>query len=211
MKKTITYIFLFFLFSSNLSAQTTVKIDLMKNSWLAINGTTNIISFKLVHEGEKLLGSGLTISVTQQQDKLFLSENKLSIDVINFKSDNKMALRDFLKLIKSDSYPTLDVHLNYIETTPGIEKEKYSKGNAVLDITITGITNQYNFPVISSRHGEFITVDGSKKINIRDFGLEPPTEMFGLIKVSEWITINFHMVCKLTFAKENKKTLTRNY
>lgn len=177
----------------------------MKNSWLAINGTSNILSFKLTHNGEKLLGKSITTNVFQKHNKIFLSENKLSIEVKNFKSDNKMALRDFLKLIKSESFPTLDAQLNYIETTPGIEKEKYSKGSAFLNITITGVTKPYTIPVSSSRNGEYISVDGTKKINIRDFGLEPPVEMLGLIKVSEWISIDFHMVCKLTFTKDNQQ------
>ncbi|NDP19652.1 MAG: YceI family protein [Paludibacter sp.] len=181
----------------------------MKNSWLAINGTSNIFAFKLYHGGEKLLGKRIITTVTQNHNKLYLSENQLSIDVKNFTSDNRMALRDFLKLIKSDAFPTLDVQLNYIETVPGVEKEIYSKGKAFLSITITGVTKPYNILVSSSRHGEYISVDGSKKINIRDFGLEPPVEMFGLIKVSEWITINFHMVCKLTFSKETQSIVTQ--
>lgn len=205
MKKSVSFLLLIILFSGNLSSQTTVKVDLMKNSWLAINGTSNILSFKLTHNGEKLLGKSITTNVFQKHNKIFLSENKLSIEVKNFKSDNKMALRDFLKLIKSESFPTLDAQLNYIETTPGIEKEKYSKGSAFLNITITGVTKPYTIPVSSSRNGEYISVDGTKKINIRDFGLEPPVEMLGLIKVSEWISIDFHMVCKLTFTKDNQQ------
>lgn len=181
----------------------------MKNSWLAINGTSNILSFKLTHNGEKLLGKSITTTVTETQNKIYLSENRLSIEVKNFKSDNRMALRDFLKLIKSDSFPTLDVQLNYIETVQGVETDKYSKGNASINISITGVTKQYHIPVSSSRHGEYISVDGAKKINIRDFGLEPPVEMLGLLKVSEWITINYHMVCKLTFAKDPPKMITK--
>ena len=204
MKKSVGVLLLIILFLGNLSSQTTVKVDLMRNSWLAINGTSNILSFKLTHNGEKLLGKSITTNVFQKHNKIFLSENKLSIEVKNFVSDNKMALRDFLKLIKSQSYPTLDAQLNYIETTPGIEKDKYAKGSAFLNITITGVTKSYNIPVSSSRNGEYISVDGTKKINIRDFGLEPPVEMLGLIKVSEWISIDFHLVCKLTFTKDNQ-------
>lgn len=209
MKKLVSFLLLIILFSSNLFSQTTVKVDLMKNSWLAINGTSNILSFKLTHYGEKLLGKSITTTVTQNKNKIYLSENRLSIEVKNFKSDNRMALRDFLKLIKSDSFPTLDVQLNYIETVQGVETDKYSKGNASINISITGVTKQYHIPVSSSRHGEYISVDGAKKINIRDFGLEPPVEMLGLLKVSEWITINYHMVCKLTFAKDPQKMITK--
>jgi len=42
-----------------------------------------------------------------------------------------------------------------------------------------------------------------KKISIRDFGLTPISQMMGLIKVSEWIDIDFHMICKITTSEES--------
>ena len=187
--------------SYNLSSQTTVKVDLLKKSWLSINGTSNIISFKLIHNGEKLLGKSLTLTTTQNQNKLFLSQNQLAILVKNFSSDNVMARRDFLKLIKSDIYPTINVQLNYLETANGKKIEANSKGNAYVNITITGVTKQYHIQVTSNKDGEFVLVDGNKSINIRDFGLTPPVEMMGLLKVSEWIDLDFHLICKITTSK----------
>jgi hypothetical protein len=189
--------------STNLSSQTTVKVDLLKNSWLAIKGTSNVLSFKLTHNGEKLLGKSITMTATQSQNKLYLSLNQLAIQVRNFTSDNPMALRDFMKLIKSNAYPTIKTQLNFIETLSANDKEDtYSKGTASVNITITGVTRQYSIPVSSNKNGEIISVAGEKRINIRDFGLEPPIEMLGLIKVSEWISIDFRMVCKLTLSKD---------
>jgi hypothetical protein len=201
MKKIISYTLLLLMLSCNLSSQTTVKVDLLKKSWLSINGTSNIISFKLIHNGEKLLGKSLTLTTTQNQNKLFLSQNQLSILVKNFSSDNVMARRDFLKLIKSDIYPTINVQLNYLETANGKKIEANSKGDAYVNITITGVTKQYHIPVTSNKEGEFVLVDGNKSINIRDFGLTPPVEMMGLLKVSEWIDLDFHLICKITMSK----------
>jgi hypothetical protein len=203
MKKSIFgLIFLLSLVSTNMFSQTTVKVDIMKNSWLAINGSTNVLSFKLTHNGEKLLGKSITITATQNQNKLYLSQNQLAIQVKNFTSDNPMALRDFMKLIKSDTHPTIKTQLNYIETSSETDQDAYSKGNVSVNITITGITHQYSIPVSCSKHGEIISVVGVKKISIRDFGLEPPVEMMGLIKVSEWISIDFKMFLKITLVKE---------
>ena len=202
MKKFNCIFLLTTLVFNSLSSQTSVKVDLLKNSWLAINGTTNILPFKLTHNGDKLLDKSITMTATQNQNKLYLSQNQLDIQVKNFSTDNPMALRDFMKLIKSDVYPSIKAQLNYIETLPNNEKEIYSKGIAHVNITITGVSHQYSLPVSSNKHGEYFSVVGGKKINIRDFGLEPPVEMMGLIKVSEWISINFRMVCKLTFNKD---------
>lgn len=201
MKKIISYTLLLLMLSLNLSAQTTVKVDLLKKSWLSINGKSNIISFKLIHNGEKLLGKSLTLTTTQNQNKLFLSQNQLAILVKNFSSDNPMARRDFLKLIKSDTYPTINVQLNYLETANGKKIEANSKGDAYVNITITGVTKQYHIPVSANKDGEYVMVDGNKSLNIRDFGLTPPVEMMGLLKVSEWIDLDFHLICKITMSK----------
>lgn len=198
----ITTLILFVSLIYTLSAQTNLLVDLQKNSWIAINGTTNVISFKLLQSGEKILDKPLEVEVIKNNNKIYLTQNQHSIQVKNFESDNKMALRDFLKLIKSDVYPTLDVQLNHIETIPDVEKSAYSKGVVSVNIDITGVRKHYNIPVNSSRHGEYIVVDGVKKISIKDFKLEPPVEMLGLIRVSEWIVIRFHFVCKLSFEQQ---------
>jgi len=174
----------------------------MTNSWLTINGTTNLLSFKLVQNGEKLMNKPIIISATQNQNKIYLSQNLLNINTKNFSSDNPMALRDFLKLIKSDAFPSIKVQLNHIETPQENDKDLYSNVNASVNITIAGVTHQYNIPVSLIKKGDFISLKGIKKISIRDFGLEPPIEMMGLIKVSEWISIDFQMTCKIELNKE---------
>ena len=203
MKRLLGIILLFSVFSSYLFSQTTVKVDLLKSSWLAIHGTTNVLPFKLIQDGEKLLGQSITMTATESQNKIYLSQNQLTILVKNFSSENPMALRDFKKLIKADIYTSIRAQLNYIETLPVIGNDLHLKGNVSVNITIAGVEKQFTIPVSSNRHGEYVSVVGGKKISIRDFGLEPPTEMLGFIKVSEWVSIDFNMICRLTFDKDN--------
>ena len=201
MKKTIVFIFYSVIFSAFIVSQTIVSVDFQKNSLLTIHGTSNLLSFKLVHRAEKLLGKTITITTRQNQNRIYTSQNQLTIAVKNFTSDNKMALRDFLKLMKSESFPTLQVQLNYLETLPCNEKDKYTKAIAFVNIIITGVTKQYHIPVSMYQHGEFATIDGNKNLSIRDFELTPPVEMLGLLRVSEWIDFDFHLICKITTSK----------
>lgn len=208
MKRLPGIILLILIASQSLSSQTIVSFDLQKNSSLTIYGSTNLLSFKLLINGEKLPRQNFTITATQNRNRTILSENLLSIDVKDFTSDNKMALRDFLKLIKSDIYPNLQVQLNSLEILPD---QKISKnfqiaqsaesayGIATVSITITGVTKQYSVPITFDREGNLYSVDGNKKISIRDFGLIPPVQIMGLIKVSEWIEVHFHIIGKISF------------
>jgi len=197
MKKLFILIQLLVLIFNTVSAQDSIGVDIQKNSTITINGTTNLLSFKLIQRGDKLLKRNFLITATQSQNKILLSQNEHTIIVKDFNSDNKMALRDFLKLVKADIYPTFNVKLNYFEVDPEDNSKEITKALVSVDLTITGKTRQYYIAVKSNHEGDVYNLRGNKKINIRDFGLVPPIEMFGLIRVNEWINIDFDIICKI--------------
>ena len=197
MKKLFILIQLLVLTFNTISAQYSFGVDIQKSSTITINGTTNLISFKLTQSGDKLLKRNFVITATKSQNKIVLSQNEHTILVKDFNSDNKMALRDFFKLVKADIYPAIHVKLNYFEVDPKDNSKELSKALVSVDLTITGKTKQYNIPVKSNHEGDIYNLKGNKKINIRDFGLVPPIEMLGLIRVNEWINIDFDINCKI--------------
>lgn len=197
MKKLLFILAISFISSLSTTAQTLVSAEIQKNSSLTINGSTNIIPFKIYQNGDRLSRSKMSVVTTQNQNKIFVSQNQLSVIVKNFDSNNTMALKDFLKMLKSDLYPTLQVQLNYLDIQPISEKGKMYNGQALVNITITGITKSYSIPITFVSNSNTYTVDGSRKLSIRDFGLAPVSKMMGAIKVSEWIDIDFHIVCKI--------------
>ena len=197
MKKLFILIQLLVLIFNTVSAQDSIGVDIQKNSTITINGTTNLLSFKLIQRGDKLLKRNFLITATQSQNKILLSQNEHTIIVKDFNSDNKMALRDFFKLVKADIYPTFNVKLNYFEVDPKDNSKEITKALVSVDLTITGKTRQYYIAVKSNHEGDVYNLRGNKKIDIRDFGLVPPIEMFGLIRVNEWINIDFDIICKI--------------
>jgi hypothetical protein len=198
-KKSNSIIFLIFiqLISSFVFSQTVYSINLLKDSYLSIYGTTNIISFCLTQNIDNLTPDNFLISAYQNENKVFLNKNQISIPVQSFNSDNKMALRDFMKLMRVDSYPFMQVNLKYIEVKSTIKSKSELFGKAYIGITITGKTIQYTIPVNSIIAGENYIIKGRKKINIKDFGLNPPTVLLGLLKVNEWIDIDYMIKCKI--------------
>jgi polyisoprenoid-binding protein YceI len=79
--------------------------------------------------------------------------------------------------------------LNQISAKNIDKKNANFMANASLDLTITGQTKSYNIPFETNRSDKRFHLKGKKRINIRDFGLEPPITMLGMIRVSEWIDI----------------------
>jgi len=207
MKRIHTLISTFLILSLTTLAvsQTIFSIDLLENSSLIINGSTNLTTFKLVQNGDKLLRKTQLIKTIQTKNKVHLSENKLSISVNGFTSDNKIALDGFLELLKVDIHPNLIVEFNYLEKIK-TEKTKFVNTKTLVSFTITGVTKQYIIPITATLDGNKYTITGNKSINIRDFKLEPPVKMMGLVKVSEWINIDFCLICNISLKEPTDVT-----
>ncbi|MBK5195457.1 MAG: YceI family protein [Proteiniphilum sp.] len=197
MRKIITIVVVVLLATGISSAQQesiSLAVDVKEKSVLSIYGSSNIVDFKLYQPGARFIREKLYITASRQDNKLYLSENRLEIPVKDFTSTNKMALRDFYKLMKSDDYPVLEIELDHIQLS---EPASGTAGNAVIDVTIADITRKYTFPVTANKKGNSFTFDLQKEISIRDFQLKPPVHMLGMLKVDEWITINLYMVCDI--------------
>ncbi|MDO9154803.1 MAG: hypothetical protein Q7U47_14045, partial [Paludibacter sp.] len=115
---------------------------------------------------------------------------------------NFMAQSEFYKLMKADIYPQLNIQLNYFEIS-SFDKQQISNSVASVNIKIAGVAKHYNIPIISTINRNTVAVNGEKKMTIKDFDLEPPVSMLGLIKVSEWIEIKFKIRCRLTIVQDS--------
>ena len=107
-------------------------------------------------------------------------------------SDNSIMNSKTEKAIKADKYPDIDykmVSLNGLDKTG----DKYN-GHIWGNLTIAGVTKyvkiDFNADVIENGN---IKVTGSKKINMTDFDVSPPTAMMGSLKTGEDITISFDL------------------
>lgn len=180
-----------------------LAVDVKEKSVLSIQGKSNVVDFKFYQPGERFIRKKMYITASRRDNKLYLSENNLEIPVKNFTSSNKMALRDFYKLVKSDEYPVMHIELDHIELAG---RPSGPVGNAVIDVTITDVTRRYIFPVTAGKNGNNFTFDVNKEINIRDFNLTPPVHMMGMLKVDEWITINLFIECGILPADQAELT-----
>lgn len=198
MKRLFAVIFFVLAVFTISGAQTQARLELDNSSYLTIFGSTNISKFKLVLPGEKFPGKLFNFTYQQNQERISLSQNRLALEVKNFTSTNRIALNGFLKLIKSQTYPVLDIQLNNLEIISPVPGSNSINGKAFLNITITGVTKQYQIPFSSISENGMRYADGKMRISIRDFGLIPPVEMMGMVKTSEWIEINLHIVARIS-------------
>lgn len=176
------------------SAVNAAIITLQKDSKLIIHGSTNLLNFTLVQTGDEIQDKPVSVILSEHDNKYFVNQNKLTLKVNNFDSTNPIAESEFYKMMQTDKYPYLKIHLHHFEKVEDLKNNIQT--NATVSFTITGITKSYVIPVKTKITENKLYIEGKKKMSIRDFGIEPPVALLGLVKVNEWIEIDFNLICE---------------
>lgn len=128
-----------------------------------------------------------------------LNTLNLKVDVQSIKSTEGSQMNDkTYTALKSDQNPTI----TFILTSPIHSIQLVNGGSMVTatgNLTIAGVTRLVDIQatVIADKTGKFI-FQGSKQLKMTDYGIKLPTALFGVLKVTDNITIDF----KTTFYGE---------
>lgn len=117
-------------------------------------------------------------------------EGSISLKTACFDCENALITRDFKKTLKQESYPELTFKLSMLLEWPELESEL----NGVMEISIAGVCRSYpiNYTIKSSSPEEK-HLEGYKDLKFSDFGLTPPEKLFGAIKVTDNVSVVFHL------------------
>ncbi|MCB0465569.1 MAG: YceI family protein [Aequorivita sp.] len=191
MKRLLAYFLLLFFCLKSFAQNNfeTKTIQILATSELSIKGDTNISEFGCVFN-TAYLEDNRVVTFKKNGNDIRFNNAVLSLKNKGFDCGNNAINKDFHSLLKTKEYPIISLELIKIL----LNKEKRSK--AFVKITIAGIKKEYSFPIeiISSPMNHFV---GKLKLDIRDFNLEPPKKMFGLIVIKEEIEIDFDLVAML--------------
>lgn len=179
--------------SGSLMAQDNYSLS---NYNVTINGTSNLHAWN--ENVQHVSGKG---DVIKDDGKSFtLQSFSILMEVKSIKSTEGSIMNNkTYKALKSDKYPEITFSLaDPIANVPH-GASAYSV-NAKGKLTIAGVTRQITMPVKISLDGDKkLIVDGSQEVKMTDYGVQPPTAMFGMLKVGDAITIGF----KTTFSSVN--------
>lgn len=160
----------------------TKKIIILPESDLIIVGSTNVNKFDCDFKID-LISKPMIVKFIQREEHLIFNDLKLQLEITGFDCGNKRMNSDFQDLLLGEEHPEIIIELDRIESI----SSEYIKAN--ITVNLAGITKAYHLPVII-KEDHFI---GKFKMNIRDFGLEPPTKALGLIEVDEEIEVQFDL------------------
>ncbi len=151
--------------------------------YIKILGSTNLNSFEL----EYSFGTH-PVSFHLAPDGSTTGSGRLNLPVKEFRGKSEGMEKDFYALVKSDLYPSIVIE--FYEIT---DSGRDTKSNMVkAGITMAGITRVYDILCEVERNPEGgLCLRGDKTIMISDFKLDPPVKFFGLVRVQDFINVDF--------------------
>jgi polyisoprenoid-binding protein YceI len=172
--------------SVNVFAQDTYNIS--KDSEMEVLGTSNIHDWEA--EVKKIEGN------IQMMDDMVQSVS-VSIPVKSLDSGKGGMNSNMYKALKADKHENIMFELESAEMVsgdPASEMMLSAKGN----LTIAGKTNPITMEVKATKSDSGYTFTGKQVVNMTDYGVEPPTAMFGTIATGEEVTIEFNLHTEAT-------------
>ena len=169
-------------------------------SYLVISGESNVNEFELVWtSGSKgnLNGNEMTTV-----DSSFFT---YSIPVKDFEASNFMMYEDFIKLMKAEEFPRIILKISQDQLK--LLNSGRINDNPEISITIAGVTRTFNIEcsVLLCQENRFI-LNGTQKVNLKDFQMTPPVKLQGLVKVREEINVSFAII--INFTDQNQKIVS---
>lgn len=172
-------------------AQATYKLTAGPDVTIKVLGSSNVhdwvmISTVMDSKGEfTISGENLTA----------LRSLNFQIAVKSLKSEHESMDGRMCKSVNESKFPTINYKLTSATIT-AVSKGKFliaSKG----DLTISGNTQPISMDVTAVINADnSISCNGSKKIQLTDYGIKPPTFMLGTMKVYNDLTIQFNLIYK---------------
>lgn len=164
------------------------RVTILPSSGLSITGDTNINKFQCVFN-TAYLKEAQKIYYSRKDSIMNFRSAILVLNTNGFDCGNKGINQDFHDLIKSDQYPEILLEINQVR----LRTKEF--GVAKICITMAGKQKYYDVP-INIKDGTIAQFQGELELNIKDFNLEPPKKLFGIIVVKDEIEINFDLRVK---------------
>lgn len=149
-------------------------------SYISILGSSNVNQFEFTNANPQIE----TTTANPYPDR------RIKIPVYSFEASNKRMLSDFHEMVKAEEHPYIDITIEPRHTADFEETSGLTRFRTV--VTIAGKSNEYIVPShISGCTKSGYMLQGDLEVKLTDFGIDPPTKVFGAVKVNDNVFINF--------------------
>lgn len=180
---------------------TNIVYSIENGSSLSISGTSNVNTFSCLC-AETFKRQVLEIVRVDSTRQLRFKNAVLKLPTQSMDCNNSRMNSDLCDALKSSAYPYIVVELQQIQLRPtalNASRNEWFDVVAVATLTITDVCKPIVMDVRGIRLGDdryrFVC---SKNVRMTDFNVDPPTALFGLIKVNNDIKINLDITASVS-------------
>ena len=195
--KALLMVLVMSLVAGKLASQTLVhRLIVQPSSTLSINGTTNINSYECAIS--KYTGNDtLVLHEGGRNIRPVFVKGEVSLDASSCDCGIPLMTSDFRKAINSKEHPAIIIDFISFERMP-VYGNLPDKFKGILKISLAGVTKVFEVNcTINTTSAGIVHLVGSREFNFSDFGITPPTRMLGAVRVSEALTVSFHLQLRL--------------
>lgn len=130
-----------------------------------------------------------------EHDPFILS---VEIAVIGFDCGKRRMNRDLYDALKADNHPTIDFEYEKTHSLSYSDSTDFYKLTVNGTLTVAGHTKTIEFPMSATLLDEgSIRAEGQANIRMSEYNVEPPTALFGLVKVDDKLTVHFELFASI--------------
>ena len=167
-----------------------MEIVVRSDSEVSISGTSNISSFNCCYNINEISEVIPVRFETNDESTIFYS-TELELKSSCFDCGHKAINKDFNKLLKSELYPEIKLKLIAIEKS----SKRKNTYHANVEISIADVVNSCTIPVTVAQYDD-MHINGELHIDLRDYQLEAPKKVMGLVVVNPNVVVNFNLFIK---------------
>ena len=173
----------------------TIIYSFEKGSKVSIDGTTNVKDFFC--SSNKLFAQQSAELNREDSEKIGFNNAALVFNLSSLDCGNNGMNKDLMKAMKADSYPVISVKLTDAQIEQGKKLSPYGWTTIKINVSISMAGSTKNVFIIvqgkqaGNNHYRFV---GQHSMLMTDFGITPPTALFGMVKVKDAIIVKFDLI-----------------
>jgi polyisoprenoid-binding protein YceI len=170
------------------------RLTLQPESRLWVDGTSTVRSFtcKAAEVDATVDGAPNAVAQVTAGEK-GVSAVRVRVETSKLDCGNGTMNDHMRKALKADANPVIDFQLSDYEVNRGADGVT---GTLNGTLSLGGVTKTIAIPATGKSEGGALRVTGSYPLKMTEFGLKPPTVMFGRIKVGETVKVNYDLLLK---------------
>lgn len=167
--------------STILIAQTSYTAS--DESKVVVKGTSTLHDWEA--DAEKITAKGSLVIENQQISNV--PTFTMEIPVTSLESGKGAMNKNMYKALKEDDHPNISFQIQDVESNG-------SKLDAKGKLSIAGTTKTIDLNPSYKVNNSQVTINGSYTMKMTEWGIDPPTAMFGTIKTGDEITIDYELI-----------------